>query len=251
MKIKSKLLSKQNYIDHRFFGKTNGYSKGIYKSLNCGIGSNDNYRTVLRNISYVEKTLNIKKNNLVLMKQTHSNKIKLILDKPKSKTIADGMITKNKTLALGVLTADCIPILFFEKQNKLIGCVHAGWRGAVNGIIENFIKKIKIITKNNFQLFAAVGPCISQNNYEVGDEFYKNLTQKNPKNKLFFKMKNHRWFFNLRKYVNIKLSKYKNIKIENINLDTFSNKNIFFSCRRSKKDGENDYGRCISVIKFK
>jgi len=251
MKIKSKLLNKQKNIEHTFFSRKNGFSKGIYRSLNCGLGSRDLKKNIYRNINYIEKSHKIKKNHLILMKQIHSNKVKFISAKPNSRLITDGIITQNKNLALGVLTADCVPILFWEKNHKMIGCVHAGWRGAFNGIIDNFIKKIKVLTKNKFKLYAAIGPCIAQKNYEVDEKFYKNFYNKNHYNSQFFKIVNKKFYFDLRKYINKKLEVYKNIKIDNIKLDTFSNKNLFFSYRRSKKEGKNDYGRCISVIKFK
>ena len=129
----------------------------------------------------------------------------------------------------------------------MIGCVHAGWKGASSGIIENTIKKFKKLGSNN-KIYAGVGPCIGRKSYEVDLKFYKKFIKKSKNNALYFSNKNKdKKLFNLRKYVNNKLVKL-NVNVNHINFDTFKEKSKFFSYRRSKKLGENDYGRCISVI---
>ena len=152
-------------------------------------------------------------------------------------------------MAIGILTADCIPILFYDPINKIVGCAHAGWKGTYSGIIENTIKRFKSLNCELNELVAVIGPCIKKENYEVGNEFYDRFIKKNKKNKKFFKInKNKKYLFDLRGLVNEKLVSLKVRKIENIELDTFSEKNLFFSYRRSLINKESDYGRCISVI---
>ena len=245
----SKKLKRFNNINHCFFSRKGGFSKGIYKSLNCGQGSKDNKKNIDKNLLFVSKKIKIKKNKLKLMYQTHSNKVIIIDDKNKNfvKFNSDALITKINGIGLGVVTADCVPILLFDLQNQIIGSIHAGWKGASSGIIENTIKKFKKLNSKN-EIYAAIGPCIGNKSYEVKSDFYKRLISKSKKNNVYFVKKNNRKkLFNLRKYVNDKLVKL-NVIVDNIDKDTFKEKNNFFSYRRSQKLGQNDYGRCISVI---
>lgn len=246
----SKKLRKFNELKHCFFSRKGGFSKGLYKSLNCGKGSKDNKKIINKNINYVSKKIGVKSLNLVLMHQTHSNRVlEIKKNYYKRKVLSDAMITKNKGIALGVLTADCVPILLFDKKSKIIGCIHAGWKGALSGIIKNTIKKIKIIGGSN-RIFAAVGPCIGRRNYEVDKNFYKKFVMKSKKNKKYFKKKNNiKDLFDLRKFVTDKLLELK-VKVDQVNMDTFRDNNNFFSYRRSTKLRQKDYGRCISVIKI-
>ena len=246
----SKKLRKFNELKHCFFSRKGGFSKGLYKSLNCGKGSKDNKKIINKNINYVSKKIGVKSLNLVLMHQTHSNRVlEIKKNYYKRKVLSDAMITKNKGIALGVLTADCVPILLFDKKSKIIGCIHAGWKGALSGIIKNTIKKIKIIGGSN-RIFAAVGPCIGRRNYEVDKNFYKKFVMKSKKNKKYYKKKNNiKDLFDLRKFVTDKLLELK-VKVDQVNMDTFRDNNNFFSYRRSTKLRQKDYGRCISVIKI-
>ena len=134
---------KKNDINHCFFSRKNGTSKGIYESLNCGIGSKDHKLDVKKNLEKVSKKFNINKKQLILMNQTHSNKVQILDDNILGRIESDAMLTKNNSIALCVLTADCAPILIYEEENKIIGCIHAGWKGAINGIIENTLKKLE------------------------------------------------------------------------------------------------------------
>ena len=244
----SKKLKKFKSIHHCFFSRKGGFSKGIYKSLNCGQGSKDSKKNIQRNLSLVSKKMKISKKKLNLMYQTHSNKVILINNKNKNmiKFKSDAIVTKIKGIALGVVTADCVPIILFDTHNQIIGCVHAGWKGASSGIIENTIKTFKKLNSKN-KIYAAVGPCIGNQSYEVDIDFYKNFLSKSKKNSIYFKNKNQKKLFNLRKYVNDKLIKL-NVEVDNVSKDTFKEKSNFFSYRRSQKLGQNDYGRCISVI---
>jgi len=247
----SKNLKKNNNIQHCFFSRKNGVSKGIYESLNCGIGSKDQKENVEKNLDIVSKKFNIKKSSLTLMHQTHSNKVEIIAAGNNLKRIkCDAMLTKDNEIALSVLTADCIPILIHEKSSGIIGCIHAGWKGAVNGIIENTLKKLEEMDGSIKELAVSVGPCISQKNYEVKNDFYSEFIKESKNNDSFF-LKNDKNTFNfdLRKFVNKKFEDAGVLEKENILIDTFASKNEYFSHRRAKKLGEDDYGRCISVIK--
>ena len=245
----SKKFKKFKNINHCFFSRNGGFSKGIYQGLNCGKGSKDNKKNVNKNLALVSKKMKINQKKLLLMHQTHSNKVIIINKKNKNskKFNSDAIITKMKGFALGVVTADCVPIILYDIRNQIIGCIHAGWRGASSGIIENTIKKFKKLNTNN-KIFASVGPCIGKKSYEVDINFYKKFISKSKKNTIYFVKKNkNKKLFNLRKYVNDKLIKL-NVRVDHVNHDTFKEKNKFFSYRKSQKLGENDYGRCISVI---
>ena len=244
----SKNFKKFKNINHCFFSRKGGFSSGLYKSLNCGKGSRDKRKNVSKNLQYISKKMSVKKNRLILMHQTHSNKVIEIDNTNLNKNVnSDAMITKDKKIALGVLTADCVPILIYDVRNKIIGCIHAGWRGALSGIIKKTINKIK--DKNSIHnIYASIGPCISAKSYEVDLAFYKIFLAKTKKNKKYFKSKRkNKKLFNLRKYVNDKLVELK-VKVDHINRDTFKEKKNFFSYRRSSKLKQNDYGRCISTI---
>ena len=247
----SNKLTKFNNIKHCFFSKKNGYSRGVYHSLNCGPGSKDKKENVKKNLDLVSEKFGIKRKNLVLMHQTHSNKVIVINKKNKNKKIiADALVTKSEGLAISVLTADCVPIILYDEINNIIGCIHAGWKGAISGIIENTLNKFKEMNINN-KINAAIGPCIGHESYEVGLEFYNKFLKDSEINKKFFSKKNNEKFlFNLRDYVNNKLSNFGVHNIDNINADTFKDTDNFFSYRRSQKLKESDYGRCISTIRL-
>ena len=245
----SKKFKKFKSISHCFFSRKNGVSKGVYKSLNCGKGSKDNKKNIIKNLKIVANKIGIEFKNLKLMHQTHSNKVIIINKNNKNHKnfSSDAIITNIKGYALGVLTADCVPIILFDNRNKVIGCIHAGWKGALSGIIENTLKKFRKMNSKN-EIFASIGPCIGSKNYEVDLDFYKKFQLRSKKNKKYFiKKNNNKRLFNLRKYVSDKLLKL-NVKVDHVYHDTFKEKHKFFSYRRSQKIGENDYGRCISII---
>tara|TARA_Y100000768_G_scaffold384760_1_gene369433 strand:+ start:786 stop:1538 length:753 start_codon:yes stop_codon:yes gene_type:complete len=244
----SKKFKKLKQVKHCFFSRKNGFSKGIYKSLNCGKGSKDRKKDINKNLNFVAKKMAVKKSKLILMYQTHSNKvIEIKKNNYKKKIIADAMITKMTGVAIGVLTADCVPVIIYDAENKIIGCIHAGWKGAFSGIIENTINMLKELNSNN-KLYASVGPCIGKKSYEVDIIFYEKFVSKSRKNKIYFTQKNKtKKFFNLRKFVTEKLLKL-NVKVDQVNKDTFTEKSNFFSYRRSRKLKLKDYGRCISAI---
>jgi len=244
----SKKLKKIKQIKHCFFSRRDGFSQGIYKGLNCGKGSKDKKVNIEKNLDYVAKKMDVGRGKLILMYQTHSNKVvEVKKNNYKKKVIADAMITKMKGLALGVVTADCVPIVLYDAKNEIVGCIHAGWKGAFLGVIKNTISRIKKISSSN-KIYACIGPCIGKKSYEVDKNFYKMFVAKSRKNKIFFTNKNKtKKLFNLRKFVTNKLIK-ANIKVDQVDRDTFAEKSNFFSYRRSCKLKQKDYGRCISSI---
>ena len=246
----SKKLKTFQKIKHCFFSRKGGFSTGLYKALNCGRGSKDSKKNISKNLFFVSNKMRVNKGNLILMNQSHSNKVLEINKKNYRKKInSDAVITKEKGLALSVLTADCVPILVYDYRNEIIGCIHAGWKGAFSGIIKNTILKIRKINKNN-KIYASVGPCIGKKNYEVDMKFFYKFLSKSKKNIKYFSKKNkHKKLFNLRKFVSDKLLEL-NVIVDHVNYDTFEEKNYFFSYRRSLSLNQNDYGRCISTIKI-
>ena len=246
----SKKLKKLNKVRHIFFSRKKGFSKGIYKGLNCGKGSKDKRINIQKNLKFVAKTMAVEKAKLILMHQTHSNKVVEVTKKNyQKKIIADAMITQMRDLAIGVVTADCVPIIFCDIKSQIAGCIHAGWKGTFSGIIENTIKKVKRINSKS-KIFASVGPCIGYKSYEVDTKFYKKFVSKSWKYKIYFKEKSKtKKLFNLRKFVTDKLLKL-GVKVDQVNKDTFTEKSNFFSYRRSFKLNQKDYGRCISTVRL-
>ena len=214
--IKSKILSKFNNLEHGFFGKPDKRSKKI-----------------------------------ILLDQVHSNKFFYIDKRSKfnnRKFKGDALITKKLNTPIGILTADCAPILIFDSKNKMIAAIHAGWKGAYNEIIYKVVKFMIKKGCSSDNITAAIGPCIALKNYEVKQDFIKKFLKKDLKTKIFFKKIGNKNYFSLNDYISYQF-KLLNIKrIEIINKDTFNIKNNFFSARRSKSKNENDYGRNLSVI---
>ncbi len=247
----SKRLKNISNLKHCFFSRKNVVSKGIYNSLNCGINSKDNKKNVIQNINIVSKKLNCEKKPIVALNQNHGNKVVCFNNQEdvKNKIIGDAIVTTLKNVAISVLTADCVPILFYNPKKKIAGCVHAGWKGALNGIIENTVNKFLELNSNIRDLVAAIGPCINRHHYEVSHDFYKKFVDQNENNQQFFiVLNNKKYLFNIRSYINTKLIRLGINNIDHIEMDTFSNEENFFSYRRSKKNDDKDYGRCISVI---
>ena len=240
-------------IDHCFFSRLGGYSNGGYKSLNCGNGSKDTKKLIIKNYDLISKYYDLSKNNLITLHQTHSNKV-LIANSINKKNIYkyDGIVTKKSNMILGILTADCAPVLFYDPITKVIGACHAGWKGSFDGIIENTINSMISLGSKSKYIKCAIGPCIEQNSYTVGIEFYTKFIDNEILNKKYFIRENSsKYKFNLKLFIKDKVF---NLGIENVStngLDTYSNKELCFSYRRSIHEKENDYGRMISTIVIK
>ena len=248
--IQSKKLSKFLNIKHAFFNKKGGKSKGIYNSLNCGVGSLDLKKNVNSNLKIVSKKIGTSPKKIILLHQSHSNKFYLVKNqKSHNKKIkADALITSNRNIAIGVLTADCVPILIYDKNKKIVSAIHAGWKGAYKGIIKNVVKFLFNKGCDPKDIIAVIGPCISKKNYEVKKDFITKFIKKDKNNKKFFTKRNKKTYFSLNSYIKYQLENLYIKNIEIINKDTFDPKNNFFSARRSIRNKENDYGRNISII---
>ena len=249
--IKSKKLSKFQQINHGFFDKKGGKSTGIYKSLNCGIGSSDSKKNVLNNLKIICKKINCSSKNLVLLNQIHSNKFYFINKNykfKKKKLNGDALITNVKKIALGVLAADCVPVLIYDKNLKIISAIHAGWKSVYKEIIKKVVKFLIKKGSNTKNLVAVIGPSISEKSYEVQKDFKDKFLKKDKQSKFFFKIRKNKTYFGLNKYVYYHLKKLGIKNLEIIKKNTFDPKNNFFSARRSIQNKENDYGRNISVI---
>tara|TARA_B110000196_G_scaffold229852_1_gene198485 strand:- start:171 stop:932 length:762 start_codon:yes stop_codon:yes gene_type:complete len=249
--IKSRKLSKFKEISHGFFNRKGGKSRGIYSSLNCGLGSSDSKKNVIKNLKIVCKKIKTRYKNLILLDQVHSNKfyfIKKNYKLPKKKLIGDALITNVKNIAIAVLTADCVPILIYDKNRKIISVIHAGWKGIYKGIVSRVLKFLIKNGTNTKDLIVAIGPCIAEKNYEVKNDFKEKFLTKSKQNTIFFKIVKNKTYFSLNKYLYYNLKKLGIKDFDIIKKDTFNPKNNFFSSRRSRSYQENDYGRNISII---
>ena len=251
--IKSKKLSKIKDLQHGFFNSVGGKSKNIYKSLNCGLGSNDKRLNIKKNLEIVRKKIGKRAKDIFLLQQVHSNKFVYINEKYKNKNKpkADAVITNQRNLPIAVLTADCSPILIYDKKMKIIAAVHAGWKGMYKGIINKVIKFMVTKGCELKNITAVVGPSISLKNYEVKEDFKLKFIKQSKKNNIFFKFNKNKLFFNLTGYVRSSLERNKIKHIDILKIDTFDIKNKFFSARRAIKLKHNDYGRNISIIMLK
>lgn len=250
--IQSKLLQNINHIKHGFFTRKGGVSTGIYQSLNFGFGSNDNPKHIKQNYHLAAKYLNIANQNIITPYQIHSNKV-VILDKHKkllSKHYkADALITNLPNIAISILTADCLPILLYAKDIKYIAAIHAGWKGAFSGIIENTISKLSNLGSNTNHVICSIMPSICQQSYQIDQNFYNKFITHNHRNSKYFIPSNQNHFlFDLRQYAIDKLQQLNITNIDNIATDTYSNQELCFSYRRSTHLNQPDMGRHLSFI---
>ena len=230
-------------VKFKFFNNKNGKSKGIYSSLNCGLKSQDNLQNVKKNIEIAKLSISKKEKTLIIPNQLHSNKC-LIVRKNKFEYNCDGIVAQGDNFVLGITTADCLPIIFIDYQNEVIGICHAGWKGLKRGIIENTVDKMLKIGSKRSNLRAFIGPCIRKNSYEVSIEFINGM---NLSETDFHTRKNDRYFFDLPKFAKVKLNSLGVFKIVDSKIDTYKNKN-YFSYRRSIHQRLKDYGRNISLV---
>jgi len=236
------------HIRHGFFSRNGGVSQGIYASLNCGPGSSDNLEHVGENRLRVSQHMGAP---LITCYQIHSAEVVTVHepwqqgDAPQ----ADAMVTATSGIALGILTADCLPVLFADRNKPIIGAAHAGWKGAFTGVLENTIASMKSLGATD--IACAIGPAISQHSYEVGSEFYERFTSNDQPttNNQFFtpSSREGHFLFDLKGYA---LQRLKNagIEAELLDRDTCFEDDSFFSFRRATLMGERGYGRQVSVI---
>lgn len=238
-------------IRHGFFGREGGVSAGLYASLNCGLGSQDERAQVIENRRRVAGHLGDAGMPVVTLYQTHSATALTVTgavtgDLPK----ADGVVTRTPGVVVGALAADCCPILYADPVAKVVAAAHAGWRGAVAGIAEATVERMIAEGAERARIVAAIGPCIGPAAYEVGPEFEAELLALTPANAAFFHRPapDARPHFDLPAYVVSRLSAIGLAHVENASISTYENESRFFSYRRSTHRKEPDYGRQISAI---
>ena len=244
--IESKLL-KGLKVTHGFFTRNGGCSSGIYHNLNCKLDSGDLEENVTKNLNTVAQSFGLDINNFTLLRQIHSNKV-IIANSSINELEGDAVLTNSSKNLLGIVTADCAPILLWDNVNKVAGAIHAGWKGAYNGIIENTVNEIFKFGRN--EIYAIIGPCIQQKSYEVDKNFCELFIKQSAKNKKYFINSSNKdaFLFDLPKYCYDKLVSYGVVNIENLAIDTYSNAKKFFSCRRAYHNKEKNFGGQVSVI---
>lgn len=240
-------------VTHGFFTRKGGASSGIFEGLNCGIGSSDQREAVTLNRARVAEAMGAKNGALIGIHQVHSPIVTTITapqtgnDRPR----ADGMVTKVPGLVLGILTADCQPVLFSDPDTGVIGAAHAGWRGTLDGVLEATIEAMVDIGADRAKIRAVIGPSISQNAYEVGPEFFDNFVSQNSSNGRFFKAgEGDRHMFDLTGLGLSKLNAAGIATAEWTGHCTYHDAERFYSFRRTTHAGEADYGRLISCIRL-
>ena len=241
-------------ITYGFFTRSGGTSKKPFDTLNCSFNSEDSLKNVKENLELVRKELNL--NTIIQLNQTHSTDVITLKDKSENFNLkeADGLVTNLKGIGLSILGADCAPILFYDNALKIIGACHAGWRGAVNNIIETTVTKMESIGSKRNNITAIIGPTIHKKSYEIKEDvativrsslFYK------ENRSILFNRKKEEYLFDLPLLLkeSLKLSRIK--KIGDVGIDTYTNSNLFFSHRKSTHESTKQKiktGRQISVI---
>lgn len=235
-------------IAHGFFGRSGGVSHGIYESLNCGLGSADDITHVIENRRRVQSSLGA--DTLCTLYQVHSAKTVMVDTPWITGPEADAMATRTKGIALGILSADCAPVLLADSEAGVIGAAHAGWKGALGGIVESAISAMEQLGASRARIAAAIGPCISQANYEVTDAFRERFVQAAATNERFFAAgtrPGHRQF-DLDGFVADRLQRAGVDNVSRLFRCTYAHEGEFFSFRRATHRRETDYGREISAI---
>ncbi len=250
-------FSKVKNVQYNFFSAERGISSFPYNSLNCSFNTQDSNENIIENRKYVKDMINL--NDLFFINQIHSNKVFFLEDKKQlsSKLDVDGVVTNLKNVGLSILTADCAPIFFVDLNNDIIAACHAGWRGALNGIIENTIDKMIEIGTLRKNIYAIIGPTIQQHSYEIGNDLAIKVecTREYKLKKNILVEKSKKYFFNLPLFIKHKLNLNEINNICDIKIDTYLNKN-FFSYRRATQNRKSDRlknatGRQVSIIGLK
>ena len=237
-------------VKHGFFGREGGVSSGIYASLNAGTGSNDDPANVLENRARIAAAFGIDRDHLTGVHQVHSpDAVFIDAPWPGERPRADALVTTTPNLAISILTADCTPILFADREANVIGAAHAGWRGAIGGVIENTVRLMEEHGARRERIAAAIGPCIHQSSYEVGPEFEAEFIAADPTFARFFVPgAGDRLHFDLPAFCASRLSAAGITQIETLPLDTYAESTRLHSHRRSVHEKAGDYGRNCSVI---
>ena len=236
---------------HGFFTRKGGASSGVFSSLNCGFGSSDQTDMVSINRERVAGALDLDVQALVTVHQHHSSDV-ISVDRPLTDAVkADAIVTATPSLALGIMTADCQPVLFADSEAGVIGGAHAGWKGALGGVLETTIDAMEALGAKRAAISAVIGPSISQRAYEVGPEFLDTFTDADPENARFFAQGNGDHFqFDL---IGFGLHRLREAGVGHVEWTghcTYSDPARFFSYRRSVHEKQADYGRLIAAIRL-
>jgi len=250
--LTSESLSALNGIRHGFFTREGGVSAGLYASLNCGLGSGDDVDRVAENRTRALAGLGLPADRLATAYQVHSNRAALA-EAPwpaDERPQVDALVSRTPGLAVGVLTADCVPVLFADREAGVVAAAHAGWRGALDGVLETTLAAMQKLGARADSTLAAIGPAIEQPSYEVGSEFPAPFLDQDPANRAFFRKapRDGHFLFDLKGYVARRLDRAGLIQVERLAADTCAQPERFFSYRRACHNGEPAYGRLLSAI---
>ena len=247
----SPLLSAIPGLRHAFFTRGGGVSGGIYDSLNAGVGSNDDPAHVAENRRRMAEQMGVTPPHFLTLHQTHSPKV-VVATAPwenGSRPMADAIVTRTEGLAIGASAADCGPILLVDPNARVIGAAHAGWKGALTGVLEATVDAMEKLGSERSGMIAAIGPLIRQQSYEVGAEFVERFMEADADNALFFipSVRAGHSMFDLAGFIRRRLENAGLLMIDDIGIDTYADEN-FFSYRRSVHRKEPDYGRHVHSL---
>jgi YfiH family protein len=250
--LQAQSLSKLPGIRHGFFTRAGGVSEGVYESLNGGIGSEDSAAKVAENRARMAKHLGVAPDRFLTCYQIHSPEV-VVAETPwpsSARPRADAIVTRMPRLAIGVSTADCGPVLLADPEARVIGAAHAGWRGALTGVIEQTVAAMEKLGAKRGRIVAAAGPMIRQSNYEVGQDLIDRFVATDPNTIRFFKpaQRPGHSMFDLAGYVVSRLRRAEIAEIEDLGLCTYADPAQFYSYRRATHRAEPDYGRHINAI---
>ena len=241
-------------IRHGFFTREGGVSEGIYRSLNVGVGSQDEREKVQENRARVTEWFHQPRERLATLYQVHSPDVVTLRDGTEAdeRPKADALVTAKPGVVLGVLTADCGPVLFADAEAGVIGAAHAGWKGALTGVLENTIAAMLALGAARERITAVLGPSIGRNNYEVGPEFVERFTAHDPSYAAFFSPSDREGhaMFDLPS-LTVRRLREAGVQAENLDICTYADADRFFSYRRTTHAREPDYGRQISAISIR
>jgi len=239
-------------IRHAFFTRAGGVSSGLYATLNGGVGSQDDAGKVVENRARMAAALAVEPQRLLTAYQTHSPKV-VVAEAPwttENRPQADAVVTRMRALAIGVTTADCGPVLFADPHAGVIGAAHAGWRGALTGVIETTVAAMERLGAAPGQIRAAIGPMIRQSNYEVGPDLVARFRAEDAAASRFFApaRRDGHAMFDLAGYIAVRLKRAGITAVEDVALCTYADPEQFFSYRRTTHRAEADYGRHVNAI---
>lgn len=250
--IESPLLATLRPVKHGFFSRRGGVSGGLYESLNCGLGSGDAARNVIENRRLAMAALKLGPDSLATVRQVHGCHVVTLDGKPggEAPPQADALVTRCPGVALGILTADCVPVLLADATAGVIGAAHAGWRGALAGVVAACVGAMGALGARPADIHAAIGPAIAGRNYEVGADVFNTFTIADNGNRQFFSPAGQpaHYLFDLGAYVAAALGRAGVGASRRLSHDTYGEEDLFFSYRRSCHRGEADFGRCLSAI---